>query len=314
MPPAIDRLAFGSERLRVTALDYGVRVQRLDVMLGDGTFRNVVVGFANVEDYLTDTASIGAVVGRFANRIRNGQFRIGASRYQLGCNEGSHHLHGGEGGFANRTWQTEQIPRGARFRLWDAAGRAGYPGNLDVTVDIEVDDLELRYTYRATTDADTIFNPTCHSYFNLAGGGTVLGHTLEVAASSWLPVDADKLPTGELVRTVNTPFDLQSGRELADLINDPLLAASGGFDHCLALVPDTSPAARLATADLAMTVQTSAPGLQVYTANSFAVPHQSICLETQYFPDSPNHPHFPSPLLRAGETFTGTTTYRFETG
>lgn len=303
--PDIDRWSIESEALRLLVLDYGVRVQRLEVLVGS-EWRNVVLGFDRVQDYLADTASVGAVVGRCANRIRDGAFHLNGTPIQLETNHGRHHLHGGTAGFAAQRWSGEPIAGGVRFRLEEPDGYSGYPGRLAVTVDIEIIGTAVRYTFRANSDRDTIFNPSCHSYFNLAGTGYIHEHHLEVRASRYLPTDDELLPTGDVSPVEQTPLDLRSGVRLGDVI-----PATGGLDHCYVLDPGEGPVATLAADDLAMTVTTTEPGLQVYTANGLPRPHTAVCLETQHFPDAPNHPQFPSVVLHKGDTFDSVTTFGF---
>ncbi len=280
-------------------------MQRLEVLVGS-EWRNVVLGFDRVQDYLADTASVGAVVGRCANRIRNGAFMLNGTPIQLETNHGHHHLHGGAAGFADQRWSGEALDGGVRFRLVEPDGYAGYPGRLEAMVDIEINESAVRYTFRARSDRDTIFNPTCHSYFNLVGTGYVHEHHLEVRASRYLPTDDDFLPTGDVSPVERTPLDLRAGVRLGDVI-----PATGGLDHCFVLDQGDGPAATLAAADLTMTVTTTEPGLQVYTSNGLARPHRAVCLETQHFPDAPNHPQFPAVVLRKDDTFHSVTTFEF---
>lgn len=301
-----------SDSLRFTALEYGARITRLAIRLPDERWRDVVLSLGNLEAYVADTASVGALVGRYANRIRDARFSLNGKPVRVEANEGDHHLHGGPAGFANRCWEAQALDSGIRFRLSDPAGTHGFPGDLVATVDMLVEDDALEFRYEAQSDADTVINLTHHGYFNIGDSGSIDDHCLQIDADRVVEIDADKLPTGQLATVDDTPFDLRQPVRLLDPLRAPELAATGGFDHCFVLEKRMKAAARLEVADLAMTVTTSEPGLQVYTGNYLPRPHAALCLETQHFPDSPNQPHFPSTLLLAGEGFHSVTRYAFE--
>ncbi|MDZ7686530.1 MAG: hypothetical protein U5O39_17360 [Gammaproteobacteria bacterium] len=194
--------------IRFGVFEYGLRAHRFEVRLASGEWRRVALAYPTFEHYLSDNVSMGAVVGRYANRVRDGRFELGGRWIQLERNNGGHHLHGGSRGFGQRVWKGQAVPGGAHFEPIDPAGHAGYPGTLRIMVDIMVDERMVTYRYRASSDADTIVNPTCHIYFNLNGAGSIRDHRLALAATHYLPVDKARLPTGADGRGCKNGFRL----------------------------------------------------------------------------------------------------------
>ncbi|HEV8459080.1 MAG TPA: aldose epimerase family protein [Gaiellaceae bacterium] len=238
---------------------------------------------------------LGQIVGRYANRIAGGRFELDGTEFQLTQNEGRNHLHGGAHGFQTKDWVEKQLV----LSHTSPDGDEGYPGELSAEVRFTlVDDMTLGIHYTATTSKPTILNLTHHPLFNLAGAGTILDHELELDADTYVVTDEEQLPTGELAPVEGTRFDFRRRRALREEL-----------DQCFVL----NGVARLTDPDSGRTleVRTDQPGIQVYTGNHLPVPHTGIALETQHFPDSPNHPQFPSTVLRPGETFTSTTELRF---
>jgi aldose 1-epimerase len=301
----VERHVLANGRLRVSILSYGATVQRLE--LADGT--NVVLGLDTLEDYRHRSRYFGAVVGRYGNRIARGRFTLDGTEYRLPVNDGENSLHGGIRGFDKRVWDVESVsPTDLTLSLVSPDGEEGYPGTLRAAVRYVLDGDALRLEYRVVTDAPTVVNLTNHSYFNLAGSGDVRGHVVTMDAGHYLPVDEGKIPTGELVPVAGTPFDFTTPSRVDARLD-------GCYDHCFVLdgrVTVTDPGS-----GRSMEVTTTEPGVQFYTGHMLDGvstpygPFAGFCLETQRFPDAPNRPGFPSAVLRPGEEYLSTTTYRF---
>ncbi|WP_307827391.1 aldose epimerase family protein [Planomonospora sp. ID82291] len=306
---AVDRYLLSNGRLRVGVLTLGAIIQSIE--LPDGT--DVVLGLPTVADYLTRSRYFGAVVGRYGNRIAGGRFTLDGREHRLPLNNNGHSLHGGLTGFDKRIWRAEADGgRSVRLSLVSADGEEGYPGTLTASVAYTLTDRdELRIDYRATTDAPTVLNLTNHSYVNLAGAGDVLGHVVTIEADHYLPVDEGKIPLpGAPAPVAGTPYDFTRPVAVGARLE-------GCYDHCYALRPGGMMRVEEPVSGRAMEVTTSEPGVQFYTGHMLdgvATPygrHAGLCLETQHFPDSPNRPDYPSTVLRPGEEYASTTTYRF---
>ena len=320
-----------AQGLSAKITNYGTIITELWVPDREGRLGNIVLGFDNLRQYLAGNPSyLGCTVGRVANRTARGRFHLDGKKYKLAVNNGPHHLHGGLRGFDKVVWSAEIVKgreAAVAFTYLSRHGEEGYPGNLDVTVLMTLTNGdELRIGYTATTDRATPLNLTNHSYFNLAGGGNVLGHELKVAAKAYIPVDATSIPTGKQVSVAGTAFDFTKrkaiGLDFARLTGKPI-----GYDHNFVLKGGGQRLAACATvydrtSGRVMEVRTTEPGVQVYTGNwldgtqcghsgVYYTQHSGLCLETQHFPDSLHHPRFPSIILRPGQTFTTTTTYKF---
>jgi aldose 1-epimerase len=298
--------------VRVRVLSYGGIVQSVEVPDRDGHLVDVVLGFADLDGYLAHPEPyLGALVGRYANRIAGGRFPLDGVIYSLAQNNAPNSLHGGEHGFDKRVWDVEPVEHGLRLGRVSAHGEEGFPGRLDVSVTYTLDESgALRIAYEATTDAPTLVNLTNHSYFNLSGSGNAGGHELRLAASRFTPVDGDLIPTGALDDVTGTRFDFREPRKVG-----------GGYDHNFVLDKGLT-AAPVEIAELhdpasgrVLTVATTEPGIQLYTADHLSggpfSPGDGIALETQHFPDSPNRPEFPSTELRPGEVYRSETVYGF---
>ncbi|MFJ1841610.1 MULTISPECIES: aldose epimerase family protein [unclassified Streptomyces] len=296
---------------RVRVLTYGGIVQSVEVPARDGARAGVALGLPDLAGYETFTGPyFGALVGRYANRIGGARFELDGRTHRLTRNEGRNHVHGGARGFDKRVWQAREVADGVRLSLVSEDGEEGFPGRLAVSAAYTLDeDGALRIAYRATTDAPTVLNPTNHTYWNLAGAdsGSALGQVLRIAAGRITPVDAESLPTGEFLPVDGTRFDF---REPAPVGPD--------YDHNFVLdEAGAGPAAELydAGSGRVLTVTTTEPGVQLYTADHFDGrpfgPCAGIALETQHFPDSPNRPGFPSTVLRPGEEYVSATVYGF---
>ncbi|MET9832948.1 aldose epimerase family protein [Streptomyces sp. NPDC006385] len=299
--------------VRVRVLSYGGIVQSLEVPDREGRAADVVLGFAGLDGYLSHPGPyLGALIGRYANRIAGGRFALDGQVYPLAPNNAPNSLHGGEHGFDKRVWEVTPVEHGVRLGRVSPHGEEGFPGRLEVSATYTLEaDGALRIAYEAVTDAPTVVNLTNHSYFNLAGSGSgnAGGHELRLAASRFTPVDADLIPTGSLDEVAGTRFDFREARKVGS-----------GYDHNFVL--DKGVTARAEeVAELydpstgrALSVATTEPGLQLYTADHLTepfAPGDGIALETQHFPDSPNRPEFPSTVLRPGEVFRSETVYGF---
>jgi aldose 1-epimerase len=322
----------------VRLITYGAIVVSLEAPDSKGNRADVVLGYDTLEGYVKDNAYFGAIAGRYANRIAGGRFTLGKREYVLATNNGPNHLHGGLKGFNKVVWDggpvAESHRAGVRFTYLSKDGEEGYPGNLQVSVTYWLtNEDELRIEYEAHTDKPTPVNLTHHGYFNLAGhnAGSILGHELMINADRFTPVDATLIPTGELRPVEGTPMDFRTPIPIGARIHEPYeqLLYGRGYDHNWVLNRGDKPltlAARVCepVSGRVMEVYTTEPGLQFYCGNfldgtnvgkgGHPYAHRSgFCLETQHFPDSPNHPDFPNTILKPGETYTQTTVYRFLT-
>jgi aldose 1-epimerase len=321
--------------VEMRVITYGGIITSLKVPDRAGHFGDVVLGFDTLDGYLKDPPYFGALIGRYGNRIAKGQFTLGGKSYKLATNNGPNHLHGGVKGFDKVVW--DAVPgddaKGISVTLSRTSpdGEEGYPGNLHATVRYTLTDKnELAIDYRATTDAATPVNLTQHSYFNLADtADDILGHELTIDGSRYTPVDATLIPTGELAAVEGTPFDFRKATAIGARIavDNVQLKNGGGYDHNWVLDRRGSgllPAARLVDPKSGRTLEvaTTEPGLQFYSGNFLdgtitgkggRVYRQrtGLCLETQHFPDSPNHPNFPSTTVRPGQTYSSQTVFTF---
>ncbi|MGV9281815.1 aldose epimerase family protein [Streptomyces sp. NPDC003730] len=300
--------------VRVRVLSYGGIVQSAEVPDRDGNTADVVLGFAGLDGYVTHPEPyLGALVGRYANRIAGGRFPLDGRTYALAPNEGANTLHGGERGFDKHVWDVSPVGdggHGVRLSRVSPHGEEGFPGRLEMSATYTLEEPgALRIAYEAVTDAPTVLNPTNHSYFNLSGSGHAGGHELRLAASRITPVDAGQIPAGDPQDVADTRFDFRRARKVGS-----------GYDHNFVLDKGVTDAAE-EVAELydpasgrVLTVATTEPGLQLYTADHLGepfAPGDGIALETQHFPDSPNRPDFPSTVLRPGEVFRSETVYAF---
>lgn len=321
--------------VELRVLDYGCTIT--SVMLPDrqGQMADVVLGYDTLEEYLASPHYMGAVIGRCAGRIREGRFTLEDKEYQLSRNAFPHHLHGGTQGLDKILWIAEPFENekgiGVDFRYLSADGHEGYPAAVYLTVRYYLTHQDaLIINYIAEVKTPTILNLTQHTYWNLAGTASpVLNMAMQVNADRFLPVDADKLPTGELRSVDHTPFDFRNPRQIAAAfdVHFDQLRLGMGLDHCWALNKagdELGPAAMLydPPSGRFLSLHTTAPGLQIYTGNALAGmgknntpygPFAGISLETQHFPDSPNHPHFPSIVVRPDAFYTSTTVFQFST-
>lgn len=321
----------------VSVIDFGAIFTSIVVPDRDGKLADVALGFDTLAAYAGDHACMGDTVGRYGNRIAKGRFTLDGVTHQLALNDGENHLHGGFSGFASKLWTAEaKEGDGADsliLRLTSPDGEEHYPGTLCVTLTATWDDdCRLTLHYEATTDKPTLCNLTNHTYFNLAGHdhGTVRDHVISIESDRVTVVGAGLIPTGELADVTGTPFDLRAPKTLGEGLDQtaafPQMAMAGGYDHNFALRKGEAMglAATLShpASGRAMDVLTDQPGVQLYTACTTDAAggkggahygnYSGVCLETQHFPDSPNHPEFPgTTVLRPGEKYDTTTVYAF---
>ncbi|HJP90381.1 MAG TPA: aldose epimerase family protein [Pyrinomonadaceae bacterium] len=303
----------------VTIITYGGAITSLKIPDRAGNFGDIVLGFETLEEYVNNPRYFGALIGRHANRIARGRFSLNGVEYQLPCNNGINHLHGGFKGFDKRVWNASEEGKILHLSYFSKDGEEGYPGNLTAFVDYTLHDNELRIDYHATTDRETIVNLTNHSYFNLKSAGTILDHELMLKADSFTPVDEDLIPTGEIRSVESTMMDFRKSRPID----------SGGYDHNFVLNDWDGSLRSVAhlyepTTGRVMEILTTQPGIQFYSGNfldgsyggkyGFVYEkYAGLCLEPQHFPDAPNHSNFPSTILRPGEEYHETTVLRFST-
>jgi aldose 1-epimerase len=324
--------------ITVRAINYGATLTSIEVPDRGGKFEDVVLGYDSVKDYANGSAYLGAVVGRYGNRIGNGLFQLGGKSYQLTVNDGTNHLHGGKIGFNKVLWEIKAAGDSpdpfVQFQYVSADGDEGYPGTVTLQVTYTLTDKnELRIDYAGTTDKSTILNPTQHSYFNLSGSfaNPILGHLLMIDADQFTPVDPGLIPTGQLLSVANTPMDFRTPTPIGARINDSYeqLQFGKGYDHNWVLRNGSGKVRKAAElyepqSGRLMTVFTDQPGLQFYSGNfldgtargknGIVYGHRSaLCLETQAFPDSPNKPQFPPATLNPGQIYRQSTTYQFST-
>jgi aldose 1-epimerase len=303
----MERYRIGSDRgIAVEILPYGATIAKIEAPDRGGNRENVVLGFADVEEYARH-GHVCCIVGRYANRIAGACFSLNGETYTLPANDGRNTLHGGPQGFNTAVWQAaESGDASVRLTHTSPDGDEGFPGRMDVSVEYAVENGDLRIGYVATSDRDTVINLTNHTYFNLRGGETqdVSDQILQIFAARYTPLDKELIPTGEFASVAATPLDFRQPR--------PITAYH--YDNNFVLDRTEDRLGRAAIAGDPVTgrmleVLTTEPGLQLYTGNP-----RAFALETQHFPDSPHHPQFPTTVLRAGERFESTTVYRFFVG
>jgi len=325
-----------SHGIEADVISYGGIITRLMTPDANGRPGDIVLGLDTLEGYIGSKTYFGALIGRYGNRIADGRFSLGGTTYRLDTNDGDNHLHGGLRGFDRKNWHMKpyvtKSSAGVTLTLVSPDGDQGYPGRLDVTVTYELTNAnELDMRFSATTDQPTVVNLTQHSYFNLAGGGDVLGHELMINAEAITPVGDGLIPTGELRPVAGSPFDFRQAKPIGQAIgaDDEQLKLGGGYDHNFVLKNQADDelilAARVSepVSGRVLEVLTVEPGVQFYSGNFLdgslsgkGVSYGSrsgFCLEPQHFPDSPNQPGFPPTALLPGETYASRIVYRFST-
>lgn len=305
----------------VELTNWGARWITATVPDANGILANVLKGYKELSGYLNDTYYTGATIGRFANRIAGASFTLGRQTFRLEANDGQNTNHGGYSGFHQKIWQWEELPDGIRFHLNSPDGEGGYPGNIRMTTEYRFNENnELSVRHQAETDRSTYINITNHAYFNLSGTNRrITEHWLHIPADRILDTTSGFIPTGERVRVTGTPFDFTIPKQIGkDLYADnEQLRWNKGYNHYYILKDESSPeriqAATLYDPDSGrhLIVKTDLPGILLYTAGYHKEPDTAACLETQFYPDTPSHPDFPSCLLQPGEIYEHYTLFSF---
>lgn len=324
--------------LSVQITNFGGIITTLNVPDKDGNFEDVVLGFYTIEEYIKKSPHFGCLVGRFGNRIAGGKFTLDGVEYQMAINNGPNHLHGGLVGFDKKVWTPEMITEedasALKLTYLSPDGEENYPGNLNVEAIYTLnDDNELILTFHATTDKKTVLNLTHHSYFNLKGhgNGDILDHEIQFKSKEFVAIDSTSIPLGPLMNVSNTPFDFQELKRIGQDIeaDDEQIKNGGGYDHSF-VVDGYNEELKLACTVLEpisgriMEVWTTEPAVQFYTGNfldgsikgkdgKVYDKRYGFCLEAQHFPDSPNHPEYPTTILDPGDVYDQTTIYKFLT-
>lgn len=316
-----------TDGITVKISNYGGTIVSIQAPDRSGKMGEVTLGFDSFDGYINSGFYLGATIGRYANRIANGGFTLDGEDYKLAENNDLNHLHGGLKGFDKVVWEPELMGSMLRLSYRSADMEEGYPGTLDASVTFRVRGDSLEVDYLAVTDKPTVVNLTNHAYFNLAGGCDIMGHRLWIDAEQYSPVNENLIPLGYHEEVKDTPFDFRKEMIVGGRINDDhvQLKRGGGYDHNYVLNQITNPQIRVTEPESgrALEVSTTMPGIQFYTGNFLdgsdngrngAINRRGgLCLETQFFPDSPNQPCFPSTVLRPGEKYIEKTVYRFTT-
>ena len=328
---AVEIYTLKSGTLEARIMTYGGIVTELKVPDKNGKSADVVLGHDSLNGYLPNPPFFGALIGRYGNRIAGGKFTLDGKAYQIPQNDGTNALHGGPKGFDKAVWKAKEIPHGVELTHVSSDGDQGFPGTFTAVVRYTLSGKDLKIEYSATTDKNTVVNLTNHSYFNLAGqgNGDILQHQVKLNARRYTPVDDVLIPNGELASVEGTPFDFRKPVAIGARINDDneQLHRGKGYDHNWVLDSGGGKLSEAAevyepSSGRVMQVWTDQPGVQFYTGNFLdgtitgkqgkVYQHRSgLCLETQHFPDSPNHPKFPSTELKPGQKYHTVTIYRF---
>jgi len=329
----VDLYSLNDGKIEAGIITYGGAVVSLRTPDRDGKPDDIVLGCNSLDEYIAQTAYLGAIIGRYANRIAHGTFQLDGHTYSIPKNNGDNALHGGTRGFNKVVWTAHPIEDGVELSYLSKDGDQGFPGDLTTTVRYTLRGGSLRIEYSATTDKDTVLNLTNHSYFNLAGqgNGDVLRHVVQINSSRITPLNADLIPTGEVKSVDGTPYDFREPHAIGERIDadDQQLKFGMGYDmnYVLDRPGKLEQVAEVyePTTGRILRVQTDQPGIQFYTGNHLDgsitgkdgrvyKKRYAFCLETQHYPDSPNHPNFPSTELKPGQKFHSVTVYEFSAG
>ncbi len=329
---SVEVYTLSDSAIKTRIMTYGARIVSLEVPDRYGKFADVVLGYDTFEEYIAPPKQyFGAILGRYANRIAHGAFTLDGRQYHLSRNDGENTLHGGTLGFDSRIWKARIVPDGVELTLSSPDGDQGFPGILIARVRYTLRNNSLEIDYTASTNKNTVVNLSNHSHFNLSGEGRgdILGHLLTIYARRYTPVDAQQIPTGQLALVAGTPFDFQKETAIGARIgeNNEQLKLAGGYDQNWVIDGPPGQLKRAARvidpiSGRVLTIKTTQPAIQVYTDNHMngAIhgkhghiygKYAALCLETQHFPDSPNHPNFPSTELKAGQTYRTQTIFTF---
>ena len=313
-----------SNGISIVIISYGGIIKEINTSSSNGKFENIVLGYKDNNEYLNDKYYMGAIIGRYANRIAKGSFKLNDKIIKIDKNENNNHLHGGNNGFHKKNWKLvdydSQNQKFLELSLFSEDLDSVYPGNLNCNVRYSLsDNNEFKIEFFANSDKDTIFNPTSHSYFNLnPSNNSILNHKLKINSSNYIPINYEFLPLGEIKNINNTPFDFTNSTEIREQLNsdNKQLNIAKGYDHCFVLEKDTEVAAEVLNkiSGRKLTISTTQPGIQLYTGNHLSEKfnqNQGLCLETQHYPDSPNNNKFPTAKLMAKEKYYSETTYLF---
>ncbi len=310
--------------ISIIILSYGGIIREINTPNKNGDFENIVLNHKLNLEYLTDSFYLGAVIGRYANRIAKSTFKLDKNIFHVDENDGENHLHGGYSGFHKKHWKLIEYDKKGKFVILSINSldlESGYPGNLNCNVKYSLNDKnEFKIEFFAKSDKDTIFNPTSHSYFNLAPTkNSILEHKLKINSDNFIPINNECIPNGSIKSVINTPFDFTKFKKINQEINSnhEQLKIGNGYDHCFVLNKNYAKAAELSSeaSGRKLIISTDQPGIQFYSGNYlFGVfnKNQGLCLETQHFPDSPNNDNFPTTKLKANEEYYSETTYLFE--
>lgn len=315
--------------LEVEISEFGASIISIKTPDRHGKIVDVVLGYDDIEKYKRQTKYIGATVGRCCNRIKNGLIEIDGTKYQLNCNDGKNHLHGGDIGFDKKIWNSKEIENGVELTYISEDGEENYPGQLDAKVTYTLKENSLVINYKATTNKTTICNLTNHTYFNLNGYGNILQHQVQILADYFTENNQESIPTGNIIPVENTPMDFRNPQYIEKDINNEYyqIQYAKGFDNNWVLNNYNGEIRKIATtyselSGIELEVSTDLPGIQFYSGNFLDgaengknnIPiknHSGLCLECQYFPDASHHKNFPQPVLRVGEVYNKTIEYKF---
>ena len=308
----------------IMILSFGGIIREINTPNKNGDVENIVLHHKSNLEYLTDPFYMGAVIGRYANRIAKGTFKLDKNIYHLDKNEGENHLHGGHNGFHKKHWELIEYDKKQKFVILSINTfdlESGYPGNLNCNVKYSLNDQnEFKIEFFANSDKDTIFNPSSHSYFNLnPTKNSILEHKLKINSDNYIPINYECLPNRSIESVINTPFDFTKFKKIDKEINNDFeqLKIGKGYDHCFVLNKNSSKAAELSSeaSGRKLIISTNQPGIQFYSGNhlsGFFNKNQGLCLETQHFPDSPNNDNFPTTKLIANGEYYSETIYFFD--
>ena len=330
----VERISLSNSQISCSILTYGAALQSLKVKDRNGNPTDIILGYDTLDEYISNDGYLGAIVGRYANRIEKGNLTVDGKKYKLAVNDGPNHLHGGPSGFSQRIWNIKELTdTKAVLTLTSPDMEENYPGKLDVTVTYSLNEKTLSIKYEATTDKTTVCNLTNHSYFNLGGhnSGDVLNQKILINADNYTPTDATSIPYGCIESVIDTPMDFRAAKAIGkDIKNDFLqLNQAKGYDHNYVLNKGSdrhelslAAVAGCESTGIKMEMKTTMPGMQFYTANFIEEgrngkggakygKHHAFCLESQFFPDTPNRSNFPSCILKPGDRYINETDFTF---